>query len=129
GQADQVDHLPGGPGPRVVGAEQVQDLAHGELAEVAGGLEHDAPPLAEVPAAALGVGAEHLDLPGVAVPVALQDLHGGRLAGPVGPQECEALALGDLEVDAADGFQLPVPLAQPGYPDGRHRCLPSSSLV
>ena len=118
-QADQVDHLPGGPRVRVVAAEQLQHLAHGQLAEVAGGLEHDADPLAEVPPAPLRVEAEHLDLAGVAVPVALEDLHGGRLAGPVRSQQREALALGDLEVDAADGFQLAVAACadrSPGWP-------------
>ena len=128
-QADQVDHLPGGARGRIVAAEQLQHLAHGELAEVAGGLEHDADPLAEVPPAPPRVEAEHLDLAGVAVPVPLEDLHGGRLAGPVRSQQREALPLGDLEVDAADGFQLAVALAQAGHADGRHRSSHPSSGV
>jgi hypothetical protein len=70
--------------------------------------------------------AEDLDLAAVAVLVALQDLHGGRLAGPVRSQQGEALPLGDLEVDPADGLHLAVCLAQAVHLDGGHRHLLSS---
>src|SRR6266511_4300317 len=127
-ETDHVDHLGGVARVRVVAAEQRDDLLDAQLAVDAGGLEHDADPFAEGPLAALRVEAEHLDLAGGAAPVALQDLHRGRLAGPVGAEQGEALALGHLEVDPGDRLDLPIGLAQPLDPDGRHR-VPSSRLV
>jgi hypothetical protein len=43
--------------------------------------------------------AEHLDLAGVGVTEALEDLDRGRLTGPVGSEEGKDLAAADLEVD------------------------------
>ncbi len=39
-----------------------------------------------------GIVAEHRDLAAAARAVALEDLHGGRLAGAVGPEQAEHLA-------------------------------------
>src|ERR687887_250887 len=116
-ETDQVDHLADVAGAGVVAAEQADGLLDGQLAVEAGRLQHDADALAEVPLAALRVVAEHLDLAAAALAVALQDLDGGRLAGAVRAEEGEALALGDLEVDAAHGFQLAVALAEAGRPE------------
>ena len=44
--------------------------------------------------------AEHLDLPGIGLAVALEDLHGGGLAGTVRAPQGEDLAAVDGEVDA-----------------------------
>ena len=40
--------------------------------------------------------------PALRVAVALEDLHGRRLAGPVGPEQAEHLAARDLECDPPD---------------------------
>ena len=65
----------------------------------------------------LRVLAEHPDLAGAALAIALEDLDRGRLAGAVGPEEGEDLAGLDLEVDAANGLDSAVGLAQPGRVD------------
>ena len=64
--------------------------------------------------------AEHLDLAGVGLGQALADLDRRRLAGAVGPEQAEALAGADLEVEAVDrddvfvGFSQVAPNAQGG---------------
>jgi hypothetical protein len=59
-----------------------------------------------------GVDAEHRDVAGVAGTVALEDLDGGGLAGPVRPEEPEDLLGAYLEVDAVDPLHVAVRLAQ-----------------
>src|SRR5207249_6352288 len=55
---------------------------------------------------------EHPDLPGVGGGEAFADLDGGGLAGPVGPEEAEALSGPDLEVEAVHGGDVAVSLAE-----------------
>ncbi len=56
--------------------------------------------------------AQHLDVPAVALAVALEDLHGRRLAGAVGAEQGDALADLDVEVEAVDGRQVAVVLGE-----------------
>jgi hypothetical protein len=47
---------------------------------------------------------------------------GGGLAGPVGPEVADDLALGDLQVEVVKSFGLTIALAKPFYADsGRRR--------
>jgi hypothetical protein len=52
-------------------------------------------------------------------PVALEDLDGGRLAGPVRAEQEEDLAARNLEADAAHRLGLAIGLAQIAYLDGQ----------
>ena len=64
-------------------------------------LQHDADPLAQLGRRARRVEAEHADLAGGPVAVALEDLDRRRLARAVGPEQAEHLAAAHGEVDAA----------------------------
>ncbi len=88
----------------------VHDLTHRQVVELPGALQHDADPLPPRRVGVLGVDAEDAGLAGRAVPEPLEDLHGGRLARAVGPEEGEHLAAVHVEVDAVDGDMPPVPL-------------------
>ena len=59
-----------------------------------------------------GIVAEHRHLARAAFAIALQDLHGRRLAGAVGPEQAEHLASLYLDVDAPHGLELAVALVQ-----------------
>ena len=72
---------------------------------------------------ASGVEAEHGHRAAVALPVALQDLDGRRLAGSVRPQQAEDLARGDLEVDPANRLDAVVRLPQSSDRDRASRKL------
>jgi hypothetical protein len=48
-------------------------------------------------------------------------LHERRLAGAVGPEQADELALAHLEIDAAESDRRPVPLDQPAGLEHRHR--------
>jgi hypothetical protein len=56
--------------------------------------------------------AEDADVAVTAAPVALEDLGRGRLAGAVGAEQAEDLALADLEAHVGDGDVVPVALAE-----------------
>ena len=58
------------------------------------------------------------DVTGAARAEALQDLDGGRLAGPVGAEEGEDLAVRDLEVETADRLDVAVAHVQALDGDG-----------
>jgi len=70
----------------------------------AGLLERDADPAAGFVGVAGDVDARHLRPAGGDRQQRRQHPHGGRLARPVGAEEAEDLAAGDLQVDAADGL-------------------------
>ena len=122
GQPDQLDHLVDRPRVRVVAGVARQHLAHrvvrldGEL------LEHHADLCAQP---ALGgvvgrVDAERLDAPGAARAEALEDLDRRRLAGAVGAEQREHLALLHLEADVVHGHGVAVGLGQVLHGDRRH---------
>ena len=70
--------------------------------------------------AARRVEAEHLDVAGVGPAMALEDLHGGALAGAVGAEQAEDLSVLDLEADAAHRLVAVVGLSQAGNGDCSH---------
>ena len=96
------------------------DLADRQPRPELGLLQDDADPLPERPLRAARVEAEHRHLARVALPVALQDLDGRRLAGSVRPQQAEDLARGDLEVDPTNRLDAVVRLPQASDRDRRH---------
>ena len=67
-----------------------------------------------------GVGAEHLDAALVPLPVALEDLDGGCLAGAVRTEQREDLAGLDAEADPVQDLTRAVRLLQPGDLDRAH---------
>src|SRR5262249_4287569 len=99
------DGLVGRQAVAVETAEQRHRLAHSEFLAQACLLQRDADALADllvvVPAPAP---AEYLDLAGGRIKQAFEDLDCGCLAGPVGAEQPEALARGDLQVEAANGL-------------------------
>ena len=123
-QPDEVDDLVDGPRAGVAGGGQRDGLGDGQRRLEPAGLRDDPDPRAVVAARPLRVDAEHGDRPGVAPPIALQDLDGGRLAGPVRAEQGEDLPVLDREVDARDGVDLPVPLPQALHDDRRRHPLP-----
>src|SRR5207244_12077392 len=62
---------------------------------------------------------EDLHLAPVGCCESLEDLDGGRLARPVGPQQPEALACVDGEIEPRDRHDVRVSLHEPGTTDGR----------
>src|SRR5690606_30978146 len=97
GQADEFEDLPRVARGAVAAGEHLHDLAHREHSGVADLLQHDPDAGAPVAAGTPGILAEHADLPGVPLTVALEDLDGGGLAGAVGPEYREDLAVADIE--------------------------------
>jgi hypothetical protein len=65
--------------------------------------------------------AEHDQAPLVGDRLGGEHLHGGRLAGPVGPEQAHARSLRDLEVEPGDGGDRAVALDDPGQGDGERR--------
>jgi len=68
--------------------------------------------------------AEHACAAAAGPLVALQDLHRGGLASPVGAEQRHNLPGGDLEADVQQRFQLSVPLAQVLDGDRAHHASP-----
>src|SRR5581483_1886315 len=66
---------------------------------------------------ARGIGSEHAHVAVAALAKALEDLDRRRLPGAVRAEEGEDLSAVDLEVDAGDGVQVAVALAQPADAD------------
>src|SRR5207302_6445974 len=84
-------------------------------------LQHDAYALAQGAAVRRGILAQHRHLSRAALAVALEDLHRGRLAGPVGPEQPEHLAALHRDVDRPHGLEGAVALAQTADLDRRAR--------
>ena len=122
-QADVLDRPLDPERLTVVAGVQLERLAHGELRPHPALLQDDADPLAPRTRRRPGVAAEHRDLAGAALAVALEHLDRGRLARAVRPQEREHLSLADLEVDSAHRLYVSVGLSHPGDVDhgGRHQ--------
>jgi len=90
-QPDEFDYLVDRPRVRVVAAVHRDRLGHGEVRVDAARLQHDANANLQVVPASAGVVAEHRDIAPVTLAVALQDLHGGGLAGTVRSEQREDL--------------------------------------
>src|SRR5436190_1182414 len=125
-EANQLDHLVDRARLRVVAGEEAQVLRDAQRLVHGRGLEHDADPVAPGTACPRRVDAEHLDLPRIALAVALEDLDGGGLAGAVRAEQAEDLAHLYLEVDPAHRFQRAVRLAQSSDRDSAHQSSISS---
>ena len=128
GEPDEVEHLVDPPGPRVVARVEVEQLHHREGGGHGALLEHDPDPGAERPRPRRGVDAEHRDAAGVTVAVALEDLDDGGLAGAVGAEQPEDLALPHREAQTADRLEAPVRLPEPLDGDRRHPGPPYPAL-
>ena len=89
-----------------------------QVAEVGSSLQHDAESATPQWISLGRIVVEDRDLAAVTVPIPLEDLGGGRLAGAVGTEQRQHLAAYDVEVDAIDGLGLAVVLAQATYPHG-----------
>ncbi len=95
-------------------------LAHGEVRPELRLLEDDADALAELRAWILRVVPEHRHLACRPSAVALENLDRRRLAGAVRAEQAEHLALVDVEVDPADGFEIAVGLVEAANGDRAH---------
>src|SRR5687768_5902838 len=80
-------------------------------------LQHDADALLEPTLGSARVVTQDADVTGVALAMPLEDLNRRGLAGAVGTQQREHLAALDAQVDARDGLEVAVSLAQPCYLD------------
>jgi hypothetical protein len=110
-QAELVKQLPRWCGVRVVDPDQVDHLPDGEVVGEPALLEGD-------PDRAAGrgpgrVAAKQPGRPGVGAALAEQDADRGGLAGSVGAQQRHQLTRMELEVDAAQGLDLPVAFVDP----------------
>src|SRR5436309_7326777 len=103
---------------RIERGEQPQRLPHAQTGIEATLLEHDAHLRAELGASPAGIDAEHVDVAAVAGPVAFQDLDGGGLPGPVGPEEGEYLTPLDLEGEPVEHAPGAVRLGEVNDRDG-----------
>src|SRR4051794_4844501 len=117
-QPDERDDLVRIAGVRVEPGEVGERLAHANELVDPGLLEHDPHPLAHRPRPLAGIEAEDADVAARPVPVALEDLDRRRLPRAVRAQQPEDLAALDAEVDAADGLDALVGLAQIADFDG-----------
>ena len=93
-----------------VGGVEAERLAYRQRAERPALLQNDAELGAPVGAGGGRILAEHEHLAAVALPVALENLGGRRLARAVSAQEGEHLALLHLEVEAIDDVAVAVAL-------------------
>src|SRR2546430_1427622 len=83
----------GGPAQTEVAGVDEQVLEHGEVLVEVVLLGDDPDPRAHLPGLAVGVQLQHVKLAGGPPQPAEEHLHGGGLAGAVGAQEAEALAV------------------------------------
>src|SRR5262245_45857762 len=115
----QLDRLVDVTRVEVVAGVELEALAHREPGLGVRLLQDGADSVAPPGVASRRIDAEHGHIAGGASAEALEDLDRRRLAGAVRAEEREDLAALDLEVDARDGFELAVALAQPVDGDDR----------
>ena len=123
-EVDQFEDLADGARCRVEPGEHVEGVSDGELGVEAGRLEHQPDPGPPPAVAAVGVGPEDPDGAAGGGEEAFEHLQGGGLAGPVGPEHGDQLAVGHLEAHAVDGREVPEALGQPVDDDGAHDIRP-----
>src|SRR5215216_3023865 len=124
-QPDHGQHLlaaggRGGPVDAVQLPVELEVLLGGQVGVQGRLLEDQADVAPDLVALAGHVEAGHRGRPGGGVDERAQDLDGGRLAGPVGPEEPEGLAGGHVQVDATHRLDRLVALDQAA---DRHRSL------
>src|SRR5262249_39719735 len=120
-EACQLDHFFDITRPGVEAGPVAQRLPGSHVAVDAPRLEHDPDPAAQLDGPFRRIVPQHGDLSAAALAVALEDLHGGRLAGPVRPQQPEHLAAMNVDVDPAHGLELAVALDEVAHLDRRGR--------
>ena len=122
GEPDQLDHLVDRTRVRVVAGIAREDLPHRVIGLDGQLLQHHPDARAEptLRAVVRRIDAERLHPSAGPVPEALEDLDGGGLAGSVGPEEREDLALLHLEADVAHRHGVAVGLRQVLYAHRRH---------
>ena len=86
---------------------------HAKLVGHIGRLQAHADAILERALGHFGVETEHFDLAFGTRPQTFQDFDGGGLPGSIGPQQAEDFAFADVEIDAADGFEIAVGFVQP----------------
>ena len=111
-EPDALEQLGRVAGPRVVAGVQLDRLARAQVRVRGSALEDDADALAQRPAAAAGIEAEHLGPAAVLRAVALEDLDRGRLARAVRAEQRHDLARLDPEGDSSQRVARAVALAE-----------------
>src|SRR5699024_10928465 len=101
-QAHEAEQLVGGDGVGVVGGDVADELGDAPAGVVLPGLDDDSYAGAPLLGGARRVLAEDGDLAGRALPEALEDLHGRRLARTVGSEQRRDAAPLDVEVDPGE---------------------------
>ena len=127
GQADQADRLCHRSRRRVVAAVQGDALLDREFGLGFGLLQHHADAGPPGAAGLAGVDAQDAHLAGAAMPVALEDLDGRRLACAIGAEEGEDFTRHDIQVDPRDRFKAAIGHVQVAHADdgggGRRRAM------
>jgi hypothetical protein len=104
---------------RIERAKEVEGLVNGELLGEARLLERDPESRAELPLVRAPAAPEDRYVARVRLRQAFEDLDRRRLAGAVGPEQAEALARTDLEVEAVHGPNVVVMLPEAPAQDRR----------
>ena len=99
--------------------EQFEVLAAGQIGVEPGCLHEAGDPLERAGALSHRVAPEQLDLAGARRDQPERHPQGGRLAGPVGPEEAVHVPGADVQVDVVDREDFPVTLDQAPCRDGR----------
>jgi hypothetical protein len=102
---------------RIEGREQVQRFPNLDLFGQVGGLKADADAILDGPDLDSGIEAEDANLAGGARTQAFQNLYSSGLAGAVGTQQAEHLALLHFKVDTAHGFEIAITFLQAANAD------------
>ncbi len=111
-ETNVLDRLVDARGLAVIAGVELERLANGEFGSHPALLEHDSDPLMPLTVGLCGVLAEHADLAGAALAIALEDLGRRGLARAVWPEEGEDLARLDLEVKTANRLEIAIRLVQ-----------------
>ena len=120
-ELDHREHLVDRRAAVVERPEQRDDLFDGELVAELRLLELDTEPLPQRVVVGAPAHAEDLDVAGVRLDQAFEDLDGGRLAGAVRPEQAEALPCPHLEIEAGHGDDVAVSLVQAAAHERRRR--------
>ena len=111
-QLDEANHVAHGRALRVETPKEHQGLVHRELVGELRVLQLDAEALPKRGLIGRPAAAQKDDVPRIGRGQAFANLDGGRLAGAVRPEQAEAFAGADLQVDAVDSHHVAVRLAQ-----------------
>jgi hypothetical protein len=117
-QREAVEHGLRVSSPPVEGAEEANGLEDRQLFVELRLLQGDAEAFAKLAPVALPGGVKDLHFSCVRFREPLEDLDRRRLASSVGPEETEALAAANLEIEAVDGHHVGIALHQSVTADG-----------